>query len=44
MHINEPKCAVIQGLETGIISPSRYKNYLSMLDKNTNYRQNNYEE
>ena len=42
IHINEPNCGVISGLTNNTISSSRYKSYLSMLEKNTNYRQNNY--
>ena len=30
-HINEPKCAVLDALDEGIISEERYKNYLSIL-------------
>ena len=43
MHINEPECAIIQALESGKLSTSRHRNYLSMLEKNTNYRQNDYQ-
>ena len=43
MHINEPECAIIQALESGNLSTSRHRNYLSMLEKNTNYRQNDYQ-
>ena len=42
IHINEPDCGVLMQLNKKLISSSRYKNYLSMLEKNTNYRQNNY--
>ncbi len=42
MHVNEPECAVILGVENKIIEKSRYKNYISMLEENTNYRKNNY--
>ena len=42
IHVNEPKCAVLHELKNGQIEKSRYKNYLSMLEKNTNYRKNNY--
>jgi ribosome biogenesis GTPase / thiamine phosphate phosphatase len=31
IHVNEPKCAVIDAVQTGVIAPSRYQNYLSML-------------
>ena len=30
-HINEPKCAIKDGLETGIIAKSRYKSYLQII-------------
>ena len=29
-HINEPKCAVIQAVEAGAITASRYENYLNI--------------
>jgi ribosome biogenesis GTPase len=29
-HISEPKCAVIQAVETGQIPTSRYENYLNI--------------
>jgi ribosome biogenesis GTPase len=32
LHTNEPNCAVIKALESGKISPSRYKSYRSLLD------------
>ncbi|MFT7588708.1 MAG: ribosome biogenesis GTPase [Limisphaerales bacterium] len=32
MHLNEPKCAVIEALQQGKIAESRYVSYLSMLD------------
>lgn len=32
-HINEPKCAVKAGLETGGIHPSRYDSYLRMMEE-----------
>ena len=31
IHINEPGCAVLEALETGKISQSRYKSYISLL-------------
>tara|TARA_B110000495_G_C23035090_1_gene617864 strand:+ start:2966 stop:3904 length:939 start_codon:yes stop_codon:yes gene_type:complete len=43
MHINEPECAIIQALENGNLPASRHRNYLSMLEKNTNYRKNDYQ-
>lgn len=32
MHLNEPKCAVLEALENGEISEERYKNYLGILE------------
>ncbi len=32
IHLNEPGCAVLQAVENGEISPSRYNSYLNMLD------------
>lgn len=31
VHLNEPKCAIVEAVETGEIAPSRYDSYLSML-------------
>jgi ribosome biogenesis GTPase / thiamine phosphate phosphatase len=31
IHVNEPKCAIIEAVERGEISSSRYENYLSMI-------------
>ena len=42
IHINEPECAVLNAIDEKTISKSRYKSYLSMLEKNTNYRKNDY--
>ena len=42
IHVNEPNCAVLNAVKSTVIAKSRYKNYLSMLETNTNYRQNNY--
>ncbi len=42
IHLNEPNCGVLNALENNLIAQSRYKSYLSMLEKNTNYRKNNY--
>jgi ribosome biogenesis GTPase / thiamine phosphate phosphatase len=38
IHLNEPKCAVIQAFVDGEIAESRYKSYLSMLDGDDNRR------
>ena len=35
IHVNEPDCAVIDALEKGEISLSRYKSYLSLLEEQT---------
>ena len=44
LHINEPKCAVKLALENGEIAPSRYKNYLNMLEQDEDsFRINRYE-
>ena len=32
VHINEPGCAIKAALEEGVISPSRYENYLGMYE------------
>ena len=32
MHLNEPKCAVMDALENGEVSEERYKNYLGILE------------
>lgn len=44
MHINEPKCAVKNAVESGSIHESRYHNYWHMYndDESENYRQNLY--
>ncbi|PIE50878.1 MAG: ribosome small subunit-dependent GTPase A [Flavobacteriales bacterium] len=31
IHLNEPKCAVIEGVEHGEILPTRYENYLKLI-------------
>lgn len=33
MHINEPKCAVLAGLESGKIEESRYMTYLKLMEE-----------
>ena len=44
-HINEPKCAIKEALEEGLIYPDRYDNYLSMMreDESENYRKDIYQ-
>jgi ribosome biogenesis GTPase len=36
LHMNEPKCAIIDAVERGVIALSRYENYLSMLSGEDN--------
>ena len=44
LHVNEPKCAVKEGLEKGIVAPSRYRSYLQILNgEEEHYRTNNYD-
>jgi ribosome biogenesis GTPase len=38
LHHNEPKCAIIEAVEAGKISLSRYTSYLKMLEDDTPYR------
>jgi ribosome biogenesis GTPase len=38
VHLNEPKCAVIEAVEKGEISISRYESYLSILSRQDNRR------
>lgn len=33
LHINEPKCAVLSAVEAGEIQPSRYANYLKLMEE-----------
>ena len=33
LHINEPACAVLEAVDQGKISSSRYRSYLSLLDE-----------
>ena len=33
MHRDEPGCAIVQGMETEVISELRYANYLQILDE-----------
>ncbi len=42
-HINEPGCAVIEAVENGDLSPSRYFSYLNLYeDKGTKHREVDY--
>jgi ribosome biogenesis GTPase len=36
VHLNEPGCAVIQAVETGEVSASRYNSYLNLLEEQKN--------
>lgn len=36
-HVNEPGCAVLEALEQGIISPTRYRSYLSLLEEQNSF-------
>jgi ribosome biogenesis GTPase len=36
IHLNEPGCAVIQAVETGEVSASRYNSYLNLLEEQKN--------
>ncbi len=36
IHVNEPECAVIQAVETGEVSTSRYRSYLGLLEEQQN--------
>ena len=38
MHLQEPKCAVIQAIEQGNIALSRYESYMSILENEDNRR------
>jgi ribosome biogenesis GTPase len=38
LHVNEPKCAVIESVRTGTIALSRYESYLSILSGSDNRR------
>jgi len=45
LHVNEPKCAIKNALENGLIAPSRYKSYLQLLNgEDEHYRTNIYTE
>ncbi len=33
LHLNEPKCAVIEAVENGEIAPSRYENYIGFIEE-----------
>lgn len=38
LHMNEPGCAIKNKVNDGLISESRYYNYLGMLDEHDSYR------
>jgi len=38
LHVDEPKCAVKEGIENKTIAASRYKSYLQLLEEDTPYR------
>jgi ribosome biogenesis GTPase len=38
IHINEPKCAILDAVEAGTIPLSRYENYISMVMGEDNRR------
>ena len=38
LHLNEPNCAVLNALKNKIISDSRYKSYLNLIDESSTYR------
>jgi ribosome biogenesis GTPase len=38
IHVNEPDCAIKEGLRKGSIAESRFASYLSMLEEETTYR------
>ena len=40
MHINEPKCEVVNGLETGEIEETRYFTYLKLMEEADEMNQN----
>ena len=32
LHLNEPQCAVKEGLDSGAVAPSRYRSYVQMVE------------
>jgi ribosome biogenesis GTPase len=44
LHLEEPKCAVKDAVEEGLISPERYKNYVAIMtdDEEVHYRTSDY--
>ena len=42
IHQNEPDCAVKAALDEGVVSKSRYNNYIKMLFDQSNYRKIDY--
>lgn len=37
IHVNEPECAIINAVKSGVISPERYESYLSILNNKNIY-------
>ena len=42
LHVNEPKCKVLEQLSEGKISKKRYFNYINMLEESIGYRKEKY--
>ena len=42
LHVNEPKCKVLEQLREGKISKQRYFNYINMLEESIGYRKEKY--
>ncbi len=40
LHIDEPNCAVKEGVDNGTIAGSRYRSYQQLLEEDTTYRRN----
>jgi ribosome biogenesis GTPase len=38
MHLNEPQCAVLEGVTKGTIAESRYISYVQLLEEDSLYR------
>jgi ribosome biogenesis GTPase len=43
LHIEEPKCAIKEAVEKGVIAASRYRSYVSVIEgEDEHYRTDNY--